>query len=150
MTAAITTAATTLIATTTTTTTATTLTDPVLISVTYTQATSKATTNTFTTTTLTTTTVKNTKTTRTTLIDSKLGIVSKCSLVGAQNIVVNSGKYCVVNKGEKSQSEAYSQCKLLNARLPLPKSEAEMAAFLKVSPNNTWIDIRNAVRGRNL
>ena len=66
------------------------------------------------------------------------------------NIDVYSGKYCIVNKGEKSQSEAYSQCKASNARLPLPKNEAEMAAFLKISPNNTWIGIRTAVRVRKL
>ena len=74
----------------------------------------------------------------------------KCTLADALNIDVYSGQYCVVNKGEKSQPEAYSQCKASNAQLPLPKNEAEMAAFLKISPNNTWIGIRNAVRGRNL
>ena len=84
------------------------------------------------------------------LADKNLGIVPKCTMSGAKKINVYSGKYCVVNKGEKSQSEAYLQCKSSNARLPLPKNKAEMAAFLKVSPNNTWIDIRNAVRGRNL
>ena len=97
--------------------------------------------------TLTTTT---TKTTTTTLADKNLGIVSKCTLVGAEKINTYTGKYCVVNRGEKSQSEAYSQCKSLNARLPLPKNKAEMAAFLKISPKNTWIGIRTAVRGRNL
>ena len=97
------------------------------------------------------TTITTVTATRTTsLADRNLGIVSKCTLVGAQNIDVYSGKYCVVNKGEMSQSEAFSQCKASNARLPLPKNEAEMAAFLKTSPNNTWIGIRNAVRGRNL
>ena len=101
-------------------------------------------------TTATTTLTTATTTTLTTLADRNLGIVSKCTLVGARNIDVYSGKYCVVNKGEKSQSEAYSQCKSSNSRLPLPKNMAEMAAFLKISPNNTWIGIRNSVRGRNL
>ena len=84
------------------------------------------------------------------MANKNLGIVSKCTLVGAQKIDIYSGKYCVVNKSEKSQSEAYSQCKASNARLPLPKNEAEMAAFLKISPNNTWIGIRTAVRVRKL
>ena len=86
----------------------------------------------------------------TTLADKNLGIVSKCTLNGAKKIDTYTGKYCVVNRGEKSQSEAYSQCKSLNARLPLPKNKAEMAAFLEISPKNTWIGIRTAVRGRNL
>ena len=86
----------------------------------------------------------------TTLVDKNLGMVSKCSLNGAKILDVHSGKYCVVNKGERSQPEAYSQCKALNARLPLPKNEAETTAFLKVSPNNTWISIRSPVKGRNL
>ena len=105
-----------------------------------------------TTTTLTTTTTITTtsKTTTTNLADKNLGIVPKCTLVGAKRINTYSGKYCVANKGEKYKIEAYSQCKALNARLPLPKNEAEMTAFFKISPKNTWISIRTAVRGRNL
>ena len=79
-----------------------------------------------------------------------LGIVSKCTLIGAKNIVVYSGKYCVVNTGKKSQSEAFSHCKALNARLPLPNNDAEMNAFFEFSPNETWIDIRDVVSGQNL
>ena len=86
----------------------------------------------------------------TTLANRNLGVVSECTLDGAQEVDVYSGKYCLVNKGEKSQSEAYSQCKESNARLPLPKNEAEIASFLEISPNNTWIDITDPVRGRNL
>ena len=100
---------------------------------------------------MTTTTTRTTTTTiTTTLADKNLGIVFNCTLVGAERINTNSSKYCVVNKGEKSQSEAYSQCKALNARLPLPKNQAEMAAFMKISPKNTWISIRASVRGRNI
>ena len=76
--------------------------------------------------------------------------MSKCTLVGAKRINTYTGKYCVANRGEKSQSEAYSQCRSLNARLPLPKNKDEMAAFLEISAKNTWIGIRTAVRGRNL
>ena len=106
------------------------------------------TTNTTTTTTLTT--ITTSKTTTVTLAGNNLGIVSKCTLVGAKKINTYSGKYCVANRGEKSQSEAYSQCRSLNARLPLPKNKDEMAAFLEISSKNTWIGIRTAVRGRNL
>ena len=83
------------------------------------------------------------------MADTKLGIVSKCSLVGAQTLDVYTGKYCVVDKGHKSQSEAFLLCKSLNARLPLPRNDDEMAAFLKLSPNKTWIGITDPVRGQN-
>ena len=99
-------------------------------------------------TTTTTTTVTSTTTT-TILADRKLGIVSNCTLVDAEKIDVYSGEYCVVNQGQKSRSEAFLYCKTLNARLPLPKNEAEMAAFLKLSPNKTWIGITDPVKGRN-
>ena len=79
-----------------------------------------------------------------------LGVVSKCSLIGGKSIKVFSNKYCVVNIGEKSRSEASLLCKALNARLPLPKNDAETTAFLKISPNQTWIDIRDPVSGRNI
>ena len=75
-----------------------------------------------------------------------LGTVSKCSLAGAEKFNVYSGKYCVVSKGERTQSEAYSLCKALNSKLPLPKNEVEMASFLKLSPKKTWIGITDPVR----
>ena len=84
------------------------------------------------------------------MANKSLGVVSRCTLIGAKNINVFSEKYCVVNNGVMSQSEASSLCKASNARLPLPKNEAERIAFLKVSPNETWIDIRDAVSGRNI
>ena len=61
------------------------------------------------------------------LLGKSFGVVSKCTLADAENIDVFSGKYCLVDKGQKSRSEAFLQCKNLNARLPLPKNEAEMA-----------------------
>ena len=94
------------------------------------------------------TTATTTTTTVTILADRNFGLAPKCTMSGAKKINVYSGKYCVVNKGEQSQSEAILQCKASNARLPLPKNEAEMAAFLKLSPNKTWIGIIDPVRGR--
>ena len=70
-------------------------------------------------------------------------------MVGAKSINVYSGKYCVLNKGVTTRLEAYSQCKASNALLPLPKNDAEMNAFLKISPNKTWIGITDPVRGRH-
>ena len=99
----------------------------------------------------TTTTTETTPiTTTTTLAHKNLGLVSKCTLVGAISINIHSGNYCIVNKGKKTRPEAYSQCKAANARLPLPKNNVEMAAFLKFSPNKTWIDITNPVKGQKL
>ena len=70
-------------------------------------------------------------------------------MIGAQSIKIHSGKYCVVKKGVLTRLEAYSQCKVSNARLPLPKNDAEMAAFLKISPKKTWMDITDPVRGQH-
>ena len=70
-------------------------------------------------------------------------------MAGAKSISISSDKYCVVNKGVKTRLEAYSQCKASNARLPLPKNDAEMAAFLKISPKKTWMGITDPVRGQH-
>ena len=90
-----------------------------------------------------------TTTTTATIASKNLGIVSNCTLVGARFINVYSDYYCAVNKGHKTQSEAVSLCSSLNARLPLPKNDAEMSAFFKFSPKPSWIGIRDEARGQN-
>ena len=62
-------------------------------------------------------------------------------------IIVGKQEYCAVSQGYKPQSQAIDHCKVLNARLPLPKSEAESAAFLKTFPSRTWIDITDPGSG---
>ena len=42
-----------------------------------------------------------------------------------------------------SQLNGIAHCKELNAKLPLPKNERESRAFLRFSPNRTWIDLRD-------
>ena len=105
------------------------------------------------TTTTTTTTRATTTSTFTTSTQTKsstnvfslgknFGKVQSCSLKKAKLISVEKKKYCAVDQGDtKTQSEAIAHCKTLNARLPLPKSNKESAAFLKAFPSTTWIDI---------
>ena len=81
-----------------------------------------------------------------------LGKVSSCTLshVGpwrpVRPIIVGNRKYCANEHGYKTQSQASALCKSLNARLPLPKSEAEYASFFKQFPYPAWIDITDPVR----
>ena len=82
-------------------------------------------------------------------VASSLGKVAQCTLTGAQNIDVDGRTYCAINAGEKAQSEGISHCTKLNARLPLPKSDAEFTAFKQFSPDLTWIGITDPVRGRD-
>ena len=77
-----------------------------------------------------------------------LGKVSRCTLSNAKTLTVGKSKYCAIDQGYKSQSQAIAHCKTLNARLPLPKSRLELAIFHKAFPNRTWIDIRDPVRDR--
>ena len=74
-----------------------------------------------------------------------LGEVPFCTLTDAKQIEVEGRKYCAVNMGVKTQSQAIATCKNLNARLPLPKSEVESSSFLKMFPDRTWLDITNPV-----
>ena len=70
-------------------------------------------------------------------------MVPKCTLKRAQRIKVAERTYCAVNIGDMSQLNGIAFCKELNAKLPLPKNERELKAFLKFSPNRTWIDLRD-------
>ena len=84
-----------------------------------------------------------------------LGVVEKCTLVGNKatfqtvyTFTVGQRKYCLVEKGMgntpgmgDTQSEAMQICKLLNAKLPLPKNEAEYDAFQKYFIVSTWLGI---------
>ena len=49
-------------------------------------------------------------------------------------IVVEERKYCAVDAGKKTHSQAISHCENLNAGLPLPESETESKAFTKAFP----------------
>ena len=76
-----------------------------------------------------------------------LGIVTKCSLTGdVRNINVGGRSYCVVDHGNKKHPEAVEFCKNLNARLPLPRNQAELDEFRKISPYWTHVDARNPRR----
>ena len=81
---------------------------------------------------------------------SGLGIVTKCTLVGAvKNINVDGRSYCVVDHGNKKHSDAVEFCRKLNARLPLPRNKQEADEFLKLSPSFTHVDARNPKKTSN-
>ena len=79
-----------------------------------------------------------------------LGIVGKCTLTGTvKNINVDGRSYCVVDLGNKKHSEAVESCKSLNAKLPLPRTKAELDEFRKISPSWTHVDGRNPKKTSN-
>ena len=80
-------------------------------------------------------------------IGPNLGKVSNCTLSNAKQINVENNKYCAVDQGYKTQSQATAHCITLNARLPLPKSKWEYIAFKKEFSSNTWIDITDPGSG---
>ena len=86
---------------------------------------------------------------------SILGKVSNCTLSNAKQINVKNRTYCAADhstfaEGYKTQSQALAHCKTLNARLPLPKSNAEAVAFFKVFATKTWIGITDTGTGSKL
>ena len=75
---------------------------------------------------------------------------SKCSLTGKiNNINVEGRSYCAVDHGKRRHPEAVEWCKKLNARLPLPRTKAELDEFRKVSPSWTHVDGRNPKKSSN-
>ena len=81
---------------------------------------------------------------------SGLGIVARCTLEGdVKNIKVDGRSYCVVDHGHKKHSEAVEFCKNLNARLPLPRNEAELDEFRKISSFYVNVDARNPKKTSN-
>ena len=91
------------------------------------------------------------KTTKITTTSNILGKVSNCTLslcpvsvcanYPVKQINVEERKYCAMTQGYMTQSQGVAHCKTLNARLPLPKSNAESDAFYKEYFSRTWIDI---------
>ena len=82
--------------------------------------------------------------------ESGLGKVTKCTMTGAQFINITDTKfgidsrlYCAKDIGDMSQLEGIGECKKLNAKLPLPKSEDEVKVFYKYYNTRTWIDLRD-------
>ena len=57
----------------------------------------------------------------------------------------------MISAGKKKQNEAMDFCKNINAKLPLPKSKAELDEFVKITdfsePSWVWIGIRDLTRG---
>ena len=79
-----------------------------------------------------------------------LGVVSKCTLTGmVKNFNVLGRSYCVVDKGNYPYPVAFGICKVLNARLPLPRNKNEADEFLKISSAWTHVDARNPKKTAN-
>ena len=66
-----------------------------------------------------------------------------------KNINVDGRSYCVVDHGSKKHPDAVEFCKKLNARLPLPRTKAELDEFRKISPSYTHVDARNPKKTSN-
>ena len=66
-----------------------------------------------------------------------------------KNINVDGRSYCVVDHGSKKHPDAVEFCKKLNARLPLPRTKAELDEFRKISPSYTNVDARNPKKTAN-
>ena len=69
-------------------------------------------------------------------------LLRKCSLIDAQQIVVDERVYCLNKHGKMNQPTAIKYCMKLNATLPLPMSLLEFEVFSNFSkPNKSWIGI---------
>ena len=80
-------------------------------------------------------------------------LVRKCSLIGAEYMLVDERIYCANKNGKMNQTRAIEYCKELNATLPLPLSLLEFEVFSNFSgPDKTWIglsDLSNSGKKEN-
>ena len=92
------------------------------------------------------------KTTTTVSTNSKLGVVSQCTLTGSVKKFTHDGNtYCMVNHGNKYQDAAIDFCKNLNAGLPLPKSKEEAAEYLKITGSSSvWIGLTDSTKSGDM
>ena len=82
----------------------------------------------------------------------QLGVVQQCTLTGSIKKIAYDGKtYCMVYHGRKSQDEAITFCKKLNAGLPLPKNKGEEDEFLKITGSHLafWIGLTDSTQSGN-
>ena len=92
------------------------------------------------------------KTTTTVSTNSKLGVVSQCTLTGSVKKFTHDGNtYCMVNHGNKYQGAAIDFCKNLKAGLPLPKSKEETAEYLKITGSSSvWIGLTDSTKSGDM
>ena len=60
---------------------------------------------------------------------------------GAQSFTVNKRNFCVLKRGRKSQAVGTAECKDLNAKLPIPTSQAEINELRKIYVGWIWLGI---------
>ena len=86
---------------------------------------------------------------------SRLGVVSKCTLVtGSFQPTVtfaNGARYCYQSQGKMTHTEAIAHCKKRNAKLPLPKNDDEVKFYLKhfQSALSVCIDLSDPCKSMN-
>ena len=69
-------------------------------------------------------------------------LVRKCTLIGAEHVLVDERIYCINRNGNMNQTRAMQYCKDINATLPLPVSLLEFEAFSNFSsPHKAWIGV---------
>ena len=74
-------------------------------------------------------------------------LVKKCSLIGAEYMLVDERIYCANKNGNMNQTRAIEHCKELNATLPLPISLLEFEVFSNFSsPDKSWIGLNDPSR----
>ena len=68
--------------------------------------------------------------------------MKKCTLIGAEHVLVDERIYCVNRNGNMNQTRAIQYCKELNATLPLPISLLEFEVFSNFSsPKKAWLGL---------
>ena len=78
-------------------------------------------------------------------------IKPKCTLEGSTiSITVDGRSYCYVDKGRMTYYDGRAACESLDAKLPLPKSEAESLAFGMLGGNFYYLDLTDPSKsGKN-
>ena len=69
--------------------------------------------------------------------ENNLGVVPQCTMMWAKPLTVNNRTYCVKYELRHPQSVAKSMCKAKNAKLPMPKDQAEFLAFRTLAQDKT-------------
>ena len=69
--------------------------------------------------------------------ENNLGVVPQCTMMWAKPLTVNNRTYCVKYELRHPQSVAKSMCKAKNAKLPMPKDQAEFLAFRTLAQHKT-------------
>ena len=74
-------------------------------------------------------------------------LIRKCSLNGAEHLLIDERIYCTNKNGILDRSRAMEYCRELNATLPLPLSLLEFEVFSNLSGSDqTWIGLTDPLQ----